>query len=280
MASRRATPAAPLAAYVLHRHDWSESSLILDLWTRAQGRIAVVAKGAKRPHSQLRSVLLPFQRLHVVLGGRAARRDEAGADSADSTEIHLLRSAEWAGGHAESDGPPATAMPAGAALLAGFHLNELLLRGLARHDPHPRLFDAYALTLAQLARDDEAQTAAALRAFELWLLRESGVLPALDCVTLTQAPVQAASRHALHPEGGVLALADDTPGLGGALLRALETALAAGDLGALQQACRGALPELRAGLRGLLHYHLGTSRLRTRTLMVEVQQLIDPPPSP
>ena len=52
-----------LTAYVLHRYDWSESSLILDLFTREQGRIAVAAKGAKRPFSQLRSVLLPFQRL-------------------------------------------------------------------------------------------------------------------------------------------------------------------------------------------------------------------------
>ena len=44
--SRRAAP-APLAAYVLHSYDWSESSLILELWTRDRGRIAAVAKGAK-----------------------------------------------------------------------------------------------------------------------------------------------------------------------------------------------------------------------------------------
>ena len=33
-------------AFVLHRYDWSESSLILDLFTREQGRVAVAAKGA------------------------------------------------------------------------------------------------------------------------------------------------------------------------------------------------------------------------------------------
>jgi len=54
--------AAPLTAYVCHRYDWSETSLILDLFTREQGRLAVAAKGAKRPYSQLRSVLLPFQK--------------------------------------------------------------------------------------------------------------------------------------------------------------------------------------------------------------------------
>ena len=46
-------------AFVLHRYDWSESSLILDLFTRERGRLAVAAKGAKRPYSQLRGVLLP-----------------------------------------------------------------------------------------------------------------------------------------------------------------------------------------------------------------------------
>ena len=45
------------SAYVLHQHDWSESSLILDLFTRESGRVAVAAKGAKRPYSQLRAVL-------------------------------------------------------------------------------------------------------------------------------------------------------------------------------------------------------------------------------
>ena len=50
-------------AFVLHQWDWSETSLILDLFTRDQGRVAVAAKGAKRPYSQLRPVLLPFQRL-------------------------------------------------------------------------------------------------------------------------------------------------------------------------------------------------------------------------
>ena len=48
-------------AFVLHRYDWSESSLILELLTRHHGRIAVVAKGAKKPSSNFRPVLLPLQ---------------------------------------------------------------------------------------------------------------------------------------------------------------------------------------------------------------------------
>ena len=45
MAARRErTPPAQLEACVLRRYDWSESSLILDLFSRERGRIAVVAK--------------------------------------------------------------------------------------------------------------------------------------------------------------------------------------------------------------------------------------------
>src|SRR5437764_10817114 len=151
MASRAARPAA-LSSYVLHHYDWSESSLILDLFTREQGRIAVAARGAKRPYSQLRSVLLPFQRLLVGLG----RVPKTVSGDETVSEVQNLRSAEWAGG---------AAMLTGAALFSGFYLNELLLKLLARHDPHPALFDAYAETLPCLVSCDDVQVQAALRAF-------------------------------------------------------------------------------------------------------------------
>ncbi|MEY8875373.1 MAG: DNA repair protein RecO [Leptothrix sp. (in: b-proteobacteria)] len=254
--TRRAAP-AQLAAYVLHHHDWSESSLILELYTRELGRIAAVAKGAKRPTSQLRCVLLPLQRIQIALG---SKRIEDGA------EVQLLRSAEWAGG---------AAMPGGAALLAGLHLNELLLRGLARNDPHPRLFDRYAATLPSLVHPDDSQVAAALRAFEIHLLAETGVLPELNRVTATQRPVQPEARHQLHAEAGICVAAPRDSGILGETLIALQRALDADDLGALQRTCLAAPLDLKGQLRGLLHYHLGTSMLRTRALMVEVQQLLE-----
>ena len=80
-------------------------------------------------------------------------------------------------------------MLTGAALFAGFHCNELLMKLLARHDPHPQLFDAYAQTLPALADRDDARVQAALRAFEFVLLKEVGVLPDLSLVTLTQRAV-------------------------------------------------------------------------------------------
>jgi len=258
VATRTARAAAPLSAYVLHRYDWSESSLIVDLFTREQGRVAVAAKGAKRPHSQLRAILLPFQRLHVSLGRLA--------EGEGASEVQTLRQAEWAGG---------MAMLTGAALFSGFYLNELLMKLLARHDPHPALFDAYAATLPSLAASEDAQDQAALRAFELTLLRQAGLLPELDVVTLTQQAVEPSANYALRPEAGLTVAhgRDGDAELTGAALVALQAALEHGSLAALQQACNATLPALKGQLRALLHYHVGTPVLRTRQVMMDLQNL-------
>jgi DNA repair protein RecO (recombination protein O) len=252
----RAARSAALTSYVLHHYDWSESSLILDLFTREQGRIAVAAKGAKKPFSQLRSVLLPFQRLQVSLS-----RQPPGDDT---REVHTLRAADWAGGHP---------MLTGAALFSGFYLNELLMKLLARHDPHAALFDAYADTVAVLAHGDDAATQAALRAFELVLLREIGLLPDLGTETASHRTVRADRRYLVLADAGVVETDNENDAtVSGATLSALEMALAA-DLPSLQQVAAGALAELRPLLRAQLHYHLGTSQLRTRQVMIEAQAL-------
>jgi DNA repair protein RecO (recombination protein O) len=244
---------------VLHQYDWSETSLIVELFTREQGRVVVAAKGAKRPTSNFRPVLLPFQPLLAQLGRTPA--DEHG-------EVHNLRSAEWAGGQA--------LLPA-AAMLSGYYLNELLLKLLARQDAHAALFDAYADALQALALG--ADEPSVLRAFELVLLREIGVLPELATATLTAEPVQATACYALHPEAGLIADAD---GLPGATWVALEAALAhaaqAGHGDALRQACAGVAAPLRGALRGQLHYHLGPAALRTRQVWQGLQRLAESPP--
>jgi DNA repair protein RecO (recombination protein O) len=263
-------PPAVLQAYVLHSWDWSETSLVLDLFTREQGRLAVVAKGAKRPYSQLKSVLLPFQRFAASL----PRPKEAieGA-SGDGEEVRSLRAAEWL--------PNAALLPP-AALFSGFYLNELLMKLLPRQDANPRLFDAYAATLHSLALAENGDSAegvaaqAALRAFELLLLRETGVLPELDRDTATQRPVVAYRSYALRGEAGLVMAADDSA-LGGALCLALHEALAGDDLAALQAACTGALAALKVQTRALLHYHLGGPELRTRQVARSLNRLLPPP---
>jgi DNA repair protein RecO (recombination protein O) len=237
-------------AFILHRYDWSESSLILEVFTRHHGRIALVAKGAKRPSSNFRPVLLPLQPLHVSFGGDA--------------EIRTLKSAEWQGGNV---------MPTGDSLLSGYYLNELLLRLLARDDPHAALFDAYGTMVQLLAREHGDVLQLALRAFELVLLREIGFLPVLDQQTATLAPLEARGRYCLVPEGGLREAGAGDRSLTGAQWVALQRALDdAAPLSATLQASAG-MSELKPQLRALLHYHCGVSTLRTRQMMLDLQSL-------
>lgn len=239
-------------AFVLHRYDWSESSLILEVFTRHYGRIALVAKGAKRPSSSFRPILLPLQPLHLAFGGDA--------------EIRTLKGAEWQGGHV---------MPTGEALMAGYYLNELLLKLLARDDPHPALFDVYANVVQVVASRHGAVLQAALRAFELLLLREIGLLPLLDAQTMTLLGLDPQSRYSLVPEGGLCqATPGDRASLTGSQWLALQkTLLLNVPFTTTLRACSELTAELKPQLRTLLNYHCGVSTLRTRQIMIDLQSL-------
>lgn len=142
-------------AFVLHSVPYKETSLIVELFCRDFGRVPVIAKGAKRPHSSLRSVLVSFQPLAVRFGGKS--------------EVKTLTHAEWSGG---------VMSPQGKSLFAAYYLNELLMRGLEREDPHVDLFDLYAQSLADLWH--ELDMSLVVRRFEIGLLEHLGY--GLDCV--------------------------------------------------------------------------------------------------
>lgn len=248
-------------AYILHQYDWSESSLILEVFTRHRGRVALAAKGVKRHTSNFRPVLLPLQplKLNYTLGAEG------------NAEIHTLKGAEWVGGHV---------MPQGDALWSGMYLNELLMRLLARDDPYAALFDIYAGVVRVLAGQHGASTDAiepVLRAFELVLLRELGHLPALDQESTTLSDVAAAVRYTLVAEGGLRQAAPhERAALAGRQWQAIELALQSAQpfpqtLQALAE------PEvaqaLKPQLRNLLQYHCGSTMLRTRQLMMDLQSL-------
>src|SRR5690606_4123828 len=111
-----ATSRTSAPAFLLHSTPYRETSLVVDLFTRDHGRVAAVAKGAKRPRSALRAVLLQFQPLVATWSG--------------NRELRTLTGAEWTGG---------LPSPQGDALLCAFYLNELMMRLLPREDPHPAL---------------------------------------------------------------------------------------------------------------------------------------------
>jgi DNA repair protein RecO (recombination protein O) len=140
---------AQASGFVLHQRDYSESSLLLEAYTRAHGRVGLIAKGARRPSSRLRGVLKPFQGLLLSFSGRG--------------DLMLLTAAE----------PDGIAPPlSGEALYCGFYLNELLMRLLHRHDPHESLYDRYRIALASLASGGSSESI--LRVFEKHLLGEIG----------------------------------------------------------------------------------------------------------
>jgi DNA repair protein RecO (recombination protein O) len=239
-------------AYVLHRYDWSESSLILDVFTRHHGRVALVAKGVKKPSSSFRPILLPLQPLQVSFGGDA--------------EIRTLKGAEWMGGHV---------MPTGDALMSGYYLNELLLHLLARDDPHPRLFDIYASVVQVIASEHDEALQAALRTFELLLLREIGLLPMLDAQTMTLAGLDGHARYSLVPEGGLRQTSpSDRASLDGTQWAALQQGLNDdAPFTTTLRACAAVMAELKPQLRTLLNYHCGVGTLRTRQMMIDLQSL-------
>lgn len=123
-------------AYVLHSYPYSETSLIVDIFSRDHGRLPLLARGARRPRAALRGVLQAFQPLELAWFG--------------SGEVRTLAKAEWQGG---------LPLLSGKALLLGFYLNELLLKLLPRDDAHEQLFDSYTLALQQLVRLSQQRVA-------------------------------------------------------------------------------------------------------------------------
>lgn len=229
------------AAFLLHAHPYSETSLILDVFARDHGRLALLARGARRPRSPQRGVLLAFQPLELGWFGGG--------------EVKTLAKAEWMGG---------LPLLAGKCLLLGYYLNELLLKLLPREDAHPALFDAYGEALAALSRG--ASEAAELRRFEKTLLRELGYGLSLDQEAGTGAPVRPDGRYLYLVERGVVAAGGDD----GVPTVAGKTLL---DMAADDYADPRTLVESRQIMRQLITHHLGGQALQSRRIFVELQDL-------
>ncbi|MCL4184895.1 MAG: DNA repair protein RecO [Burkholderiaceae bacterium] len=231
-------------AWLLHATPYRETSLIVDLFTREHGRIAAVAKGAKRPRSTLRAVLLQFQPLLVAYAGQR--------------ELRTLTGAEWTGG---------LAAPQGDALLCAFYLNELLMRLVPREDPHPPLFDAYAESIARLAAGEALDET--LRRFEWQLLREIGYAPDLER-DAGGRPIEAARRYRWSPGDGFVAedadnaVADGDASVSGATL---------GELASGRFGSAAGRQQAKYLTRAILSHHLDGAPLNTRQILIDLHKL-------
>lgn len=232
-------------AYVLHAYPYKETSLIVEALTADYGRVALVARGAKRPRSEMRGVLQAFQPLSLSWSGGG--------------ELKTLAHAEWRGG---------LPLVAGSALLCGFYLNELLLKLLPREDPHPQLFRDYEATLAQLAAG--AEQAPVLRQFEVRLLSELGYAMPLTHEADTGKPVDPSARYYYAFDRGPRTRAAE-PGRYYPLVRGSTLLALASD----RYDTADAAAEAKRLMREILDHYLEQRAIFSRRVVRDLQALDD-----
>ena len=229
--------------FILHTYPFKETSVVAEVFTRAHGRVALIARGARRPASALRGLMQPFTPLSLSWFGKS--------------DLKTLHGAEWQGG---------LIAPQGRALMCGFYLNELLLRLLARGDAHEGLYDRYVDTLDLLAGETgSADFERILRRFEKNLLSEIGYGATFDVEADSGAPIDPAGRYVFQPERGALRALGQTgcPVSGQTLI----------DLAADRFEVPATLAEAKALMRSLINHTLGAKPLYTRQLLRELTDL-------
>lgn len=232
-------------AFVLHTYAYRETSLIVETLTQDFGRVALLAKGARRPRSPVRGVLMAFQPLALSWFGKR--------------ELRTLKNAEWQGGQA-----PLT----GSALMCGFYLNELLLKLLPRDDPHPALFQHYRDTLNLLAAG--TLQAIALRRFEKRLLQEIGYALVLQEEVQSQRPIDSEKTYFYHLEQGPMLASARPDGVQNGVQLSGKTLLA---LARDDYSDPVTLVQAKQLMRALISHHLGSEILQTRQLLKDLQDL-------
>jgi DNA repair protein RecO (recombination protein O) len=230
-------------AFVLHARPYRETSLIVEAFTADHGRVAMVARGAKRARSELRGLLQAFQPLLLSWYGQA--------------ELKTLARAEWRGG---------MPLPRGSALMCGFYLNELLLKLLAREDPHPQLYAAYEQALAQLAGGGEQATL--LRRFELSLLAELGYAPMLAREADTGAPLDPMADYRYAFDRGPQRAAAGAGGAGALVRGATLLALAEGRYPDAETAAQA-----KRLMREIIDHHLEQRGVESRRVVLDLLAL-------
>ena len=234
-----ATNRASAPAFLLHSTPYRETSLVVDLFTRDHGRVAAVAKGAKRPRSALRAVLLQFQPLVATWSG--------------NRELRTLVDVQWTGGL------PA---PQGDALLCAFYLNELVMRLLPREDANPDLYDAYERALLSLSQQEPAEET--LRRFEWLLLREAGYAPDLER-DATEQPIEARQSYRWSATAGFVAA---EPGGQATVTGATLLELAQGRFVSAMSR-----QQAKYLMRAILSHHLDGAPLNTRQILIDLHKL-------
>jgi DNA repair protein RecO (recombination protein O) len=227
-------------AFVLHAYPFRETSLIIEAFSRDFGRVALLARGARRPRSPLRGLLLAFQPLELAWAGKG--------------EVQTLMKAEWQGGQ-----PLLT----GKSLFCAYYLNELLMHLLPREDAHERLFSVYAETLRRFSGPLQE---ADLRHFERAFLQELGYGLTLERDAKGVA-IDVAAHYAYEIEHGPVRL--QRPG-SSPLSVSGKTLI---DLAHEDFSDPRSLLEAKQLMRALIAHYTGGKGLETRKIFMELHEL-------
>jgi len=226
--------------FVLHRRDFRNTSLIIEVFSVNFGRVAMVAKGARRPKSRVNALLQVFQPLLISWTGRG--------------ELHTLTNAEAA----EFVKPIA-----GSAYASAYYLTELIFRLLKPADVHETIFMSYAKALASLreAGADGQQAEISLRLFEKHLLQELGYGLVLDHEVNTGEAILDDRYYQYIPEHGAVECHADSILHGPKLRGSSLIALASEELEGKQ-----CLQDCKRLMRTVLQGYIGDKPLQSRML--------------
>lgn len=226
-------------AIVLRTVEFSETSLVVTLFTEDFGRIGVVAKGARRPKSPFEAALDLLSICRVVF----IHKSSGGLDLL--TEARLERRFRAAGRN----------LPA---LYGAYYVAELLRELTDEHDPHPQLFRVAHEALVAL--DENHDVAACVLHFELSALRLLGHLPSLDKCASCGKDVQRGPRMAFGLLAGGVLCAMCRPrqrqvaSVSGEVIQLMQSLAAAATLA--DMATTRLDPRRQGELRGLLNRYI------------------------
>lgn len=231
-------------AWLLHHRPFRDTSRILDVVTRDHGRIALIARGSRSAKSRLRGILRPFMPLNMSWYIRS--------------DLGTLTDAEMGG---------APVVLTGDALMSGYYMNELLLKLMHRHDPHPDIFDVYAKTIRALGA--ETDVAPLLRQFEMELLRLLGYALNFDHDLESDGSLQADQLYEYRVElGPVVALGREGPMVfSGAQLQAI---------GRQEFSSADTLTCANRLLRHVIAHHLDGKELMSRKVLRDLKKVSVP----
>ena len=161
-------------AYLLHRRDWQNSSLILDLMTLDFGRLSLLAKGGKT--SKSRGLYQPFSKLMVSWTGRH--------------ELKTLTSIDG------------SAFPVNERLyLPLLYVNELIETFLPKFESSPEIFALYGELLTNI---NTTNTEAMLREFERSSMNILGYLPDLSRDGNNDEPIESEDYYQFQATRGFI----------------------------------------------------------------------------